>query len=74
LLETRSNFSPLVDEGNKLSKINDNEYVKLLLDCAKECRAVAVVLTDAALKADYLKLADDYMKLAAREKARGRHA
>jgi hypothetical protein len=54
--------------------INDSEYVKRLLDCARECRAVAVILTDTALKADYLKLADDYMKLAAREKARGRHA
>ena len=37
-----------------MPNINDSEYVKRLLDCARECRAVAVILTDAALKADYL--------------------
>jgi hypothetical protein len=38
-----------------------------LWDRAEECRAVANVATDPRLKAEYLKLANDYLKLAARE-------
>ena len=36
-------------------------------DRAEECRAIALVLTDPRLKAEYQKLADDYLKLAASE-------
>lgn len=45
-----------------------------LWDLAQECRAIASILTDEASKADYLKLAESYLELAAKEEALAKQA
>jgi len=44
-----------------------NDYANLLWDRAEECRAIAEILTDATLKAEYRALANAYLTLAAQE-------
>jgi hypothetical protein len=45
----------------------NKDHASQLWDRAEECRAIAAATTDAKLKAEYLRLANDYLKLAARE-------
>jgi hypothetical protein len=45
-----------------------------LWDLAQECRAIAAILTDPASKADYLKLAESYLELAAKEETLAKQA
>jgi hypothetical protein len=46
---------------------DEKDYAALLWNRAEECRAIAEILTDADLKAQYLKLAKEYLRLAGRE-------
>jgi hypothetical protein len=46
---------------------DEKDYAALLGDRAEECRAIAEILRDADLKAQYLKLAKEYLRLAVRE-------
>jgi hypothetical protein len=47
----------------------NRDHASPLWDRAEECRAIAALTTDAEVKAEYLKLAEAYLELAAREEA-----
>jgi hypothetical protein len=49
--------------------LRKNDHSESLWDRAEECRAIASMMTDPLLKADYLKLACSYLKLAESEEA-----
>ena len=47
--------------------MSSNDYASPLWDRAEQCRAIAATIPDADLKAEYLKLADAYLRLANQE-------
>ena len=47
--------------------MNNKTRAEQLCDRAEECLGIAAIVGDADLKAEYLKLADAYLKLAAHE-------
>jgi hypothetical protein len=49
-------------------------HARLLWDRAEECRAIAAILTDPDSKADYLRLAESYSELAAKEETLAKRA
>jgi hypothetical protein len=49
---------------------NKIDYTARLWDRAEECRALADLTTEPQLKAEYLKLANSYLRLAEREEGR----
>ena len=49
--------------------MSNNDYASLLWDRAEQCRAIAATIHDAALKAEYRKLANAYLKLARDEES-----
>ena len=46
---------------------NKKNYAHELCNRAEECLGIAAIIEDSHLKAEYLKLADAYLKLAAHE-------
>lgn len=47
----------------------ERDHASPLWDRAEECRAMATHTPDAEVKAEYLRLAEAYLELAAREEA-----
>jgi hypothetical protein len=47
--------------------MNNKDYAAPLWDRAEQCRAIAATIHQADLKAEYMKLADAYLKLASHE-------
>ena len=62
-----SRYSEAQSNRNFTTLTSQKDYASPLWDRAEECRAIAATKSVARLKSCYLKLADDYLDLAAKE-------